>query len=213
MNTASLMPPMRPTWLVAAGALAFTLASPAFAHDPLVYTADLLGVNEIPSVNSPGHGRATLTLDEDAMTLRVQASFSDLVGNTTAAHVHCCTTQPGTGNAGVATPVPTFPGFPSGVKAGSYDQTFDLSLASNWNTAFINLNGGTVTSAFEAFSTALSQRKAYFNVHTSAFASGEIRGTLTPVPEPSSFAMLGAGLAVAAVALRRGRRQPGSTAP
>lgn len=201
---------MKTASLFAAGALAAALSTSAFAHEPIVYKADLLGANEIPAVNSTGHGSAIVTLDEDAMTLRVQATFEDLVGNVTAAHIHCCTALPAAGNAGVATPVPTFPGFPSGVKEGSYDQTFDLSLASNWNTAFINLNGGTVASAFETFSTALAQRKAYFNVHTTAFASGEIRGTLTPVPEPSSLALMGAGLAVAAIALRRGRRQPGT---
>jgi len=195
--------------LVAASALAISLSTPVLGHAQIVYTAELLGANEVPAVESPGYGSATITLDEDAMTLRVQATFQDLVGTVTAAHIHCCTPEPGVGNIGVATPTPTFPGFPADVSTGSYDQTFDLSLASSWNTAFINLNGGTVAGAFEAFTAGLATQRAYFNVHTTFATGGEIRGTL--VPEPSAFALAGVGLAVAALALRRSRRQGGTS--
>ena len=43
----------------------------------------------------------------------------------------------------VATGVPTFLGFPTGVTNGYYDHTFDLTLASSFNPAYVTANGGT----------------------------------------------------------------------
>lgn len=196
--------------LFASGLLATAAASSsAFAHSN-VYEAKLFGSNEIPAVTTPGFGTATITLDEDAMSMRVQASFEGLQGAVGSAHIHCCTAQPASGTAGVATPLPSFPGFPAGVTAGSYDQTFDLSQAGNWNNAFINTHGGNVELAFQAFSQGLAQEKAYFNLHTSAFPGGEIRGTLVSVvPEPSALMLMSVGLVAFAGAsrLRRGRAQ------
>ena len=40
----------------------------------------------------------------------------------------------------------------------------------------------------------LGSQQAYFNIHTSTFPAGEIRGFLTEVPEPATLALLAAGL-------------------
>jgi hypothetical protein len=93
-----------------------------------------------------------------------------------------------------------------GVTAGTYDHTFDLSLASSYNAGFITANGGTVSGAFNALVTGLNAGKAYFNVHTSAFPGGEVRALLTPVPEPESYALVASGLAILAAAAMRRRR-------
>jgi hypothetical protein len=45
--------------------------------------------------------------------------------------------------------------------------------------------------------------KTYFNIHDSVYPGGEIRGQLVPAPEPSTFALLGLGLAAGAWRLRR----------
>ena len=176
----------------------------AFAHD-VVYTATLTGAAESPVNASPAVGNAIVTFNADTFTMQVQATFSGLLGNTTASHIHCCTAVAGTGTAGVVTVTPTFTGFPLGVTAGSYNATYDMSLASSWNSSYLTAIGG-VSNAFTALSTALDSGTAYLNIHTSAFGGGEIRGFLTaaPVPEPEAYGMLLAGLAlVSAVARRR----------
>lgn len=153
------------------------------------------------NTQSPGTGVAFVTITGDQM--RVQATFSGLLANVTVAHVHCCTAAPGTGSAGVATPTPSFPGFPAGVTAGSYDQLFDLTLASSWNAAFVTANGG-IPGARAAFVNGLNSGRAYFNVHTTLFTAGEINGFSVLVPEPSTYALLATGL-VGLAAVRRRR--------
>ena len=167
-------------------ALGFALSMIApMAHAVLITTtAPLSGANENPPAVTPATGTAAVILDTTTHRLRVQAVFSGLVANTTAAHIHCCTTPPG--NVGVATTTPSFVGFPLGVTGGSFDQTYDTTQASTWNPAYITNNGGTPLSAEAALATGLAAGNAYLNIHTSTYPAGEIRGFLIPQAAPFS---------------------------
>ncbi len=158
------------------------------------YVAVLNGLNESPPNASPGFGDATVIFDTSLHTLDITVNFSGLVGITTASHIHCCTAVAETGTAPVATQVPVFAGFPLGVGSGTYHNVWDTSLASTWNPSFITNHGGSTAAAEIAFATGLMGKLAYLNIHTNTFPGGEIRGFLTPVPEPSNWAMLLAGL-------------------
>ena len=115
-----------------------------------------------------------------ANTLHVVVAFTDLLGTTTASHIHTPTPAPGTGTAGVATTTPSFPGFPLGVTSGTYDDVLDLMLASSYNPSFVTANGGTVASAEAALAAGILAGEAYLNIHTTVVPGGEIRGFLTP---------------------------------
>jgi len=169
------------------------LAASAVQAAIIQFTVDLSGDNENPPIVSPGNGSALIDIDTIARTMTLDVTFADLLGTTTAAHIHCCAAPPT--NAMVATQVPSFAGFPLDVSSGSYLNTFDMTLASSYNPAFITMHGGTVDSAFADLLAAMLAGETYLNIHTTRFPGGEIRGTLMRVPEPASLALLGIALA------------------
>ncbi len=181
------------------GALLATAAVAASANGAIItYTAILDGPSEAPPNASPGTGFAIVDIDRDAHTMRVRVEFSGLVGNVTACHIHAPTAVAGTGTVGVATPTPSFPGFPHGGTSGMYDMTFDMTLASSYNAAFLNApsRGGNTGLAEADFWLYLHQGRAYVNVHSNVFPGGEIRGFL--VPSPGTLGLIGLGALCAA---------------
>jgi hypothetical protein len=169
---------------------------------PITFVANLNGPSESPPQNSNGTGFAQVVIDTVTNTMRVDVTFSGLNAGTTASHIHCCTTIPFSGTAGVATTTPTFPNFPLGVTSGSYDQTFDMTLASSYNPAFITAQGS-ISAAETALFNGMMSGNDYLNIHTTFAPGGEIRGFLRPVPEPLSATLLGLGLVGAAFMRRR----------
>ena len=166
------------TGLALAAAL---FALPAFGA-PVVYNVVLNGASEAPPNLSPGVGTATVTIDAVAHTMAIDLTFSGLIGNTTACHIHAPTALPLTGTASVATTLPSFVGFPLGVTAGVFVNTLDMTLASSYNPAFVTNNGGTTASAEAALFAFIAAGRAYLNVHSQSFPGGEIRGFLVPAP-------------------------------
>jgi hypothetical protein len=186
------------------------LASPTHAA-PVEFFATLNGANETPvPTGSPGTGFADVTFDPVAHTLHVHITFSGLfpttstgaVSGTTASHIHCCGLQ--TLTLIVATTTPTFPNFPMGVTSGTYDMSFDTSLSSTYNPAFVTMFPS-VSAAETALFNGMVAGASYLNIHTTAFPGGEIRGPLL-TPEPGTLMLLGLGLSGLAHRLWRKRR-------
>ena len=168
-------------WLcVSALLVLLTVSSPA---DTLTFIATgpaapgLSALNENPPHPvSPATGTALVTWDTVTSMMTVNAVFSGLTTPDTAAHIHCCTSPPG--NAGVATTVPFFTGFPIGVTSGTYAHTFDMLNTASYNPSFVTAHGGTAASAAAALLAGMLAGQAYLNIHTTQFPGGEIRGFL-----------------------------------
>lgn len=167
------------------------------------FGASLSGPAEAPPNASPATGTALVAYDAGAKTLKIDVTFFGLTGPTTVAHIHGATVNPFSGTAGVAVSPGTFPGFPAGVTAGAYSHVFDLTQTSTFTTAFQNANGGTVAGAEAGLFAAMQSGRTYVNLHTTAFPGGEIRGFLTPVPEPATTAAIAGGVLGAFAIARR----------
>src|SRR3546814_211122 len=166
----------------------------------LIFTANLNGASENPPNASLGSGFTQADFDSTAHTMRLLVTFSGLTGQTTAAHIHSPAVPPG--NAGVATQLPSFAGFPLGVTSGSYNQTFDMTLATNYNPTFITDNGGNVAGEEAALLASMKAGTAYLNIHSTEYHGGEIRGFLSVIPEPAPWRMMIGGYGLSTLALR-----------
>lgn len=186
---------------VAASTLLLTLSGAAQAH-LIVFKGTFA-----PEANgATGSGTLTLEYDHDGHTLLIDADWTGLSGTTNNAHIHCCTANPNSGTSGVALagqPANLLPDFPLGVTSGSYLKLIDLTIASNYSASFIVASGGTTAGAEERLITNLTNQKAYLNIHTTSFGSGEIRAFVTAVPEPSTWISMLLGLGVVGGIVRR----------
>lgn len=186
---------------------AIVAAAPAPAVAATIFVTELTGPAEEPPNASPGTGSATVVFDPIAHSMRVITSFEGLIATSTAAHIHVLNTpndpDPTDTVGPVATQVPTFIGFPLGVTSGFYDQVFDLTQASTYNPAFITAFGGSIPTAEAALFAGLNEGRAYFNIHSTEFPAGEIRGFLE-VPEPATVAIMLFGLTLG-IGLRQRR--------
>jgi hypothetical protein len=144
------------------------------------YVAELAGNQEVPPNSSPGYGDADFTLS--GTTLSVDAgtgAYQDLLGNSSTVRIADSPTGP----------------------SGNGTTIFTLSLTSPGTTSGTFTGSGTL-SAQQI--TDLNAGDLYVNLTSTVYPSGEIRGELELVPEPSTLALLGAG-ALALLARRRGK--------
>jgi CHRD domain len=174
------------SFLLLATAVGMFSVSPVRA-DIITYSANLSP--EVPGAS--GTGFVQVAIDTTAHSLLLDTTWSGLSAGTTVAHIHCCIAPPGT--VGVAVTPNTLPGFPTGLTSGQYSTIppINLTLASSYTAMFVtDFGGGTIPGAEAALLAGLNGGTAYFNIHSTAFPSGEIRGFLAIVPGP----IVGAGL-------------------
>ena len=172
-----------------------------------LFSANFSGEQENPPVTSSASGTAQLSLNDamDRLEINIQLFGLDLDGNQTpdgdddvvALHIH---RAPVGSNGPVVfglispnndTSVP--PDLMIDPVAGTLFSAWDLTEGNNTTLAdeLVNL-----------FSSGL-----YFNVHTPGNPSGEIRGQIVPVPEPSTHvATLGLALFIGSTGLLKGSR-------
>lgn len=156
---------MRPiTVLVTALALVAFTAAPALAEreQSRMLTAELSGENEVPAVESEGHGLAIFNVSRDGIRYKLAVENIDQV---TQAHIHL-------GAPGENGPVVAFLfGFVEG------GVTVDGVLARGTITE-ANLVGPLAGMPLSALVEALLSGNAYVNVHTVDHPAGEIRGQI-----------------------------------
>jgi hypothetical protein len=189
---------MKPRSVCLAAALAAAALFPAPARaDLITFTADLMGSQETPPNLSPAIGHGDFVYDSIAHTITFDVTYSGLVAGATVSHFH-------DGPPGVAAPVvhgvSIIPGSTSGELVGIWSST-DLVEP--------------LTPVLEA---ELLAGNIYFNIHSTTFPGGEIRGQLeqvsTAVPEPGSLTLLAMGaLGLAGYRWRRRRQAVAARAP
>ncbi|WP_341678867.1 CHRD domain-containing protein [Niveibacterium sp. SC-1] len=172
---------------------------------PAVTRADILefralqGITvdqEIPTHAPTGQGTGFSLYNTETLILFTAFTWDGL-SDITVAHVHCCSGPAANGPVAVNLAIIDFP-------SGTDEIFTDLSLAASYGAGFLAGFGGDVDLAREAVLEGMSGGLAYYNFHTVDFPSGDIRGNITQVPEPSSLGLLGLALCAAGLLRRRG---------
>ena len=205
-----------------------TLTLSAAAQAVTIFTANMTNDQEpggiVPTLSAANggglrpvsFGTATFTLNDaqTAMTFSATVFNIDFTGtqtvdindNLTAAHIHAAAA------AGAAT-FPVVWGFfgaplndnnPNDVVVTPFANGVGGTITGKWDAP--EGNGGT-TLALQLPNIAAG--RAYINFHTTQFGGGEVRGTLLPIPEPETYALMLAGLGAVSLVARK-RRQKGA---
>src|SRR5260370_18805365 len=125
--------------IVLSGSFVLALALVIPAQADTIYSAVLLGSNEVPPTGSPATGVGVFTLSGNMLT--IAETFAGLTAPATAAHIHCC--GPVGVNEMVAVPFTPFPN----ATAGAFNTTAHLSLPRTYPAPFIPHQGGTLRAA------------------------------------------------------------------
>jgi len=167
----------------AAVVVAVAVASSTSAQAQTSFISFLNGAQEAPTPRvTPAFGNGTVLLNAARTQITINLSFQGLLAPITVAHIH-------NGAFGVSGPViidiRSLMTLSPDLTAGSIVNA-TLNVTSDQASILLAGNG-------------------YFNLHTSVFPGGEIRGQINVVPEPSTYLLLATGLGGLMLVARRRR--------
>jgi hypothetical protein len=145
-------------------ACAALVVAPASATVHTLF-AFMNGVEEVPATTSLGLGTVTLTLDDVALSVTVTGSYSGLLTNATASHIH-------------------------GIAAIGVNGPVMVNILTTGGTSG-TLSGGGSLSASEV--TNMLNGLTYLNIHTTGTPAGELRGQILKPPTGSTMYCFGDG--------------------
>ena len=135
------------------------------------FSASLRGKHEVPPINTAGSGAFQMEIVDSNITFSL--SFSDLGSNLSVAHLHFAPTKVG---GGVMIFLCGGGGQPDCPAATSGTITGTITSANVTGPTTQGIDVGDLDAALEQVRAGLS----YANMHTTNFASGEIRGQVRP---------------------------------
>lgn len=140
-------------------------------HGDTSFHAKMIGWNEVPALNTPGH--AQLSLDVTDTTITFKLTYADLTGPPAAAHIHVGQVNV---NGGVSVffcgggGKPACPASNSGTVTGTIDASGVVGPTAQGYAV------GDIAPVIAALRAGLT----YANMHTAKFPGGEIRGQVLP---------------------------------
>ena len=142
----------------------------------------------------------TATIDNIDFTGSQTADVND---NLVAAHIHAGATVTPTTNGGVVWGFfgnPFNDNNPNDVVVTPFATGVGGTISGKWDAA----EGNNTTLAAQLSN--ILEGRSYINFHTTQFAGGEIRGNISPIPEPETYALMLAGLGALSLVARKRRR-------
>ncbi len=156
-------------------------ASASAAQAQTSFVSFLNGAQEAPTPRvTPAFGNGTVLMNAARTQITINLTFQGLLAPLTIAHIH-------NGAVGISGPV-----------------IIDIR---NLITTTADGSGGSIMNAVlnidMAQANVLLSGNGYFNLHTTQFPAGEIRGQINVVPEPSTYLLMATGLGGLVLVARR----------
>lgn len=138
-------------------------------QDKTVFTTQLSGSNEVPARDTDATGQGIIRISKDELSIYYKIIVANVQTNITVSHLHLA---PAGSNGGVVVDLLKISDFPPNTSA-----PVNGILAEGTITAS-NLSGALSGRPLSELISAIKAGNIYFNVHTTTFPGGELRGQL-----------------------------------